>query len=78
MPDVFKEIIPSILRTKKCVINDEIDKKEYKEKAFLVNRSLSYHRDCIFYVNDMNKHRELDADLQYQYLLNTIRPMKRK
>ena len=28
MPDLFKEIIPSILQTKKSVINDDIDAKE--------------------------------------------------
>ena len=26
----------------------------------------------------MNKNSSLDVDMQYQYLLNTIRPMKRK
>jgi ribosome-binding factor A len=26
----------------------------------------------------MNNYPELDKDMQYQYLLNTIRPMKRK
>jgi hypothetical protein len=34
--------------------------------------------DCVLYVNELNLHPELEKDLQYQYLLNTIRPMKRK
>ena len=76
MPDLFKEIIPSILQTKKSVINDDIDQKDYV--PFVVNRSLSYHMDCVLYVNQMNLHPELDKDLQYSYLLNTIRSMKRK
>ena len=76
MPDLFKEIIPSILQTKKNVFNDELDYKEYA--PFLVNRALSYHMDCVLYVNEMNLHPELQKDVQYQYLLNTIRPMKRK
>ena len=76
MPDMFKEIIPSILQTKKCVINDEVDCKDYK--SFIINRSLSYHSDCVLFVNEINKFPELDVDMQYQYLLNTIRPMKRK
>ena len=75
MPDLFKEIVPSILRTKKSVIHDEIDLKDYN--PFVVNRALSYHMDCILYVNEMNKNALLDKDMQYQYLLNTIRPMKR-
>jgi hypothetical protein len=73
MADLFKEIIPSILQTKKDVLDEE---KDYK--PFLVNRSLSYHVDCIMYANEMNMNPNLDGKLQYQYLLNTIRPMKRK
>ena len=74
--DLFKDIIPSILQTKKCVINDEIDQKDYV--PFVVNRVLSYHMDCILYVNEMNLNSGLDKDMQYQYLLNSVRPMKRK
>lgn len=73
MADLFKEIIPSILQTKKDVLDQE---KDYK--PFLVNRALSYHMDCIMYANQMNLNPNLDSKLQYQYLLNTIRPMKRK
>ena len=76
MPDLFKDIIPSILQTKKSVINDEIDLKDYT--PFVVNRALSYHIDCILYANEMNLRTGMDKDMQYQYLLNTIRPMKRK
>ena len=76
MIDLFKDIIPSILQTKKCVINDDIDAKYYK--AFVINRALSYYVDCVPYVNEMNLYPELDNDMQYQYLLNSIRQMKRK
>ena len=76
MPDLFKEIIPSILQTKKSVIHEDIDAKDYT--PFVVNRALSYHMDCVLYANEMNLHPELEKDLQYSYLLNTIRPMKRK
>jgi len=76
MADLFKDIIPSILQTKKSVINDEIDLKDYT--PFVVNRALSYHMDCILYANEMNLRTGMDKDMQYQYLLNTIRPMKRK
>ena len=74
--DLFKEIIPSILQTKKCVINDALDRNDYV--PFVVNRALSYHMDCILYANEMNLNSGLDKDMQYQYLLNSVRPMKRK
>ena len=76
MADVFKEIIPSILQTKVNYLRDDIDVKEYQ--PFLVNRALSYHLDCVLYVNEVNLYHELDKDMQYHYLLNTIRPVKRK
>ncbi len=73
MADLFKEIIPSILQTKKNVLDNE---KDYK--PFLVNRALSYHMDCILYANMMNLNPQLDGKLQYQFFLNTVRSMKRK
>ena len=76
MVELFKDIIPSILQTKKNVFVDEMDYRDYK--PYIVNRSLSYHMDCILYVNEMNVYCNVDPDMQYQYLLNTIRSMKRK
>lgn len=75
MPDLFKEIIPSILQTKKSVINDDVDAKDYV--PFVVNRALSYHVDCIPYVNELNLRPDIDKDMQYSYLLNSVRSMKR-
>ena len=76
MPDLFKEIVPSILQTKKNVFEDDPDLKDYN--PFIINRALSFHPDCIPYVEEMNRLHFLDKDMQYQYLINTIRPMKRK
>jgi hypothetical protein len=73
MADLFKDILPSILQTKKDVLETE---KDYV--PFLINRSLSYHMDCILYANQMNMNHGIAPKLQYQYLLNTVRPMKRK
>jgi hypothetical protein len=73
MTDLFKEILPSILQTKKDVLENESD-----YKPFIINRSLSYHMDCILYANQMNMCGNLPPKLQYHYFLNTVRPMKRK
>jgi len=74
MTDLFKDTIPSILQTKKSVINQE-NEKDYV--PFVVNKALSFHRDCVLYANEMNKLPNTDGLLQYQYLLNTIRGYKR-
>jgi hypothetical protein len=76
MPDLFKEIIPSILQTKKNPFENEMDYKDYN--PFIVNRALSYHVDCILYCNEMNLYSQIDKDMQYSFYLNSIRGMKRK
>ena len=72
MADIFKDIIPSILQTKKDVL---IDEKDYV--PFVVNKALSHHYDCILHANLMNMFPNLDKKLQYQYYLNSIRSYKR-
>jgi len=76
MPDLFKEIVPSILQTKKNPFKEDYEYKDYT--PFVVNRALSYHVDCILYANEMNLYPELDKDMQYSFYLNIIRGMKRK
>lgn len=76
MADLFKEVIPAILDNKKNVLQNEHDVKKYD--AFIVNKALSFHIDCILHANEMNMNHQLDNDLQFQYYLNTIRSMKRK
>lgn len=72
MSDLFKDIIPAILQTKKDVLEDE---KDYS--AFVVNKALSFHYDCIMYANQMNQNHGLDDKMQFHYLLNSVRPYKR-
>jgi hypothetical protein len=67
------DYVDFIFRKKKP--DGEPDFKDYA--PFIVNRSLSYHLDCVLYANDMNLHPSADKDMQYQYFLNSIRPMKR-
>jgi hypothetical protein len=69
------DYVNSILQNKKQLIVDEATEKEYA--PFLVNRSLSYHKDCIMYANEMNRRHFLDKKLQNDFLLNTVRSQKR-
>lgn len=72
MSDLFKEIIPSILQTKKNVVDNE---KDYI--PFVVNKALSFHYDCILIANQMNLVPNTDGILQYHYLLNKVRGYRR-
>ena len=69
------DYVNSILQTKKQLIVDEITEKDYV--PFLSNRALSQHKDCLAYANEMNSRHYLDKKLQFDYLLNTVRSMKR-
>ena len=69
------DYVNSILQNKKNLIVDELTEKDYQ--PFLVNRTLSYHKDCILYANEMNRRHLTDKKLQYDFLLNTIRSQKR-
>jgi hypothetical protein len=70
--DVFRDLIPSILQTKKNVLENE---KDYP--AFVVNKAISFHYDCVLQANQMNQYPSLPNNMQYQYLLNSIRGYKR-
>ena len=69
------DYVNSILQNKKNLIVDELTEKDYS--PFLVNRTLSYHKDCILYANEMNRRHLADKKLQYDFLINTIRSQKR-
>lgn len=45
--------------------------------SFLVNRSLSYFPDTVLISNEMNRLHNLDARLQYDFLINIVRKKKR-
>jgi len=55
--------------------NDELAEQGYN--AFVVNRGLSFFPDTILYANEMNIKHQLDKSLQFDYLINSIRPKKR-
>lgn len=69
------DFVNQIMQGKKQLIVDELTEKEYV--PFIVNKTLSYQKDCIMYANEMNRRHFLDKKLQNDFLLNTIRSKKR-
>lgn len=53
----------------------EEGKKNYI--PFIINRSLSYHFNCIFFANELNINSHLEPKLQYDFYLRTIKKGKR-
>lgn len=69
------EFINSISQTKERLIVDDWSEKQYN--SYLVNKGLSYGHDTIIPANEMNSRPHLDKILQYDFLINIIRPKKR-
>ena len=73
----LKEYLNSINFTKKDLMKS--DDKEWIKKypAFIINKILSGFSDTIMLVNEVNRNHFLDKDMQYSFLLNSIRSKKR-
>ena len=73
----LKEYLNAINFTKKDLTKSEDDLWKKKYPAFIVNKMLSAFSDTIMLVNEMNRNHFIDKDMQFQFLLNSIRPKKR-
>ena len=73
----LKEYLNAINFTKKNVMDSEDTMWVKKYPAFIVNKVLSGFSDTIMLVNEMNRNHFLDKDMQFQFLLNSIRSKKR-
>ena len=74
MPEL-KEYLNAINHTKENLMEDSFYEKKYP--AWVVNRALYAHSDTILLVNEMNVNNHLESKLQFDFLLNSIRPRKR-
>ena len=73
----LKEYLNSINFTKKDLMKSEDELWQKKYPAFIVNKLLSAFSDTVMFVNEMNRNHFLDKDMQFQFLLNSIRTKKR-
>jgi len=72
----LKDWLNTINQTKKNLIDEEPSiEKEYL--PYIVNRCLSGSIDCVMLCNEMNMNHNLEKKLQYDFLINTVRPKKR-
>ena len=72
----LKDWLNSINQTKKNLIDEDPSvEKEYP--PYIINRCFSGHLDAIMFANEMNQYHFLPKKLQYDFLLNTLRPKKR-
>jgi hypothetical protein len=73
------DFVNSINKSKTNLIstsdNPEVIEKEYT--PWIVNKSLSYFADTIHFANIVNGIHSVDKKLQYDFLINIIRPKNR-
>jgi len=69
------DFINAINFSKEELIVDDWSEKQYI--PYIVNRGLSFGSDTVIPANEMNSRPHLDKKLQFQFLINTVRPRKR-
>ncbi len=65
----------AINHSKENLIVDDWSERQYN--SWIVNKSLSYGADTVIYANEMNARPHLERRLQFDFLINTVRPRKR-
>ena len=72
-----KDYLNSINFSKTDLMKSEDKEWIKKYPAFIINKILSGFQDTIMLVNEVNRNHFLDKDMQYSFLLNSIRSKKR-
>ena len=73
----LKDYLNAINHTKERLMDTEDEEWEKKYPPFIVNKCLSGFQDTLMLVNEINQHPHLDKKLQFDFLINSIRPSKR-
>ena len=73
----LKVYLNAINNTKENVMDTEDEMWEKKYPPFIVNKCIAPFTDTLILVNEINQLHHLDKKLQFDYLLNSIRPRKR-
>ena len=72
----LKDYLYSINQSKKNILDNDAD-AEQGYPPYIINRCLSSFTDTILFVNELNKNSHLPKKLQYDFLLNSVKPRKR-
>ena len=73
----LKDYLNAINHEKKNLMDTDDEMWEKKYPGFIVNKCLAPFPATIHLVNEMNLHNHLDKKLQFDFLLNSLRPRKR-
>ena len=73
----LKDYLNAINYTKEKLMDTEDEEWEKKYPPFIVNKCLAPFQDTIMLVNEINCIPNVDKKLQFDFLINSLRPRKR-
>ena len=73
----LKDYLNAINHTKEPLLDSEDEEWAKKYPPFIVNKCLAPFPDTIQLVNEINQLHHLDKKLQFDFLINSLRPRKR-
>ena len=73
----LKDYLKAINHTKEQLMDNEDEQWEKKYLPFIVNKCVAPFPDTIMLVNEVNQLHHLAKKLQFDFLLNSLRPRKR-
>ena len=73
----LKDYLNAINHTKENLMDSEDEQWEKKYPSYIVNKCLAPFQDTILLVNEINQYPNIDKKLQFDFLINSLRPRKR-
>ena len=73
----LKDYLKAINQTKEPLLNTEDEQWEKKYPSFIINKCIAPFPDTVMLVNEINQLHHLDKKLQFDFLINSLRPRKR-
>ena len=73
----LKNYLNAINHTKEKLLDTEDEEWERKYPPFIVNKCVAPFPDTVMLVNEINQLPHLDKKLQFDFLINSLRPRKR-
>ena len=73
----LKDYLNAINQTKEPLMDTEDEQWEKKYPPFIVNKCVAPFPDTIMLLNEINQLPNLDNKLQFDFLINSLRPRKR-
>ena len=73
----LKDYLNAINYTKESLLDTDDEQWEKKYYPFIVNKCVAPFPDTVMLVNEINQLHHLDKRLQFDFLINSLRPRKR-